>query len=89
MSIHSLSEEDPQSVLPALAEALGEHLEEIRSFKPPQNAHHEIAFEKLCYPLSFEAWSEMIAGAQALMAKGKLDKVVLSRIAGLFVRAPC
>ena len=47
----------------------------------PANELHEIN-----YPLSFEAWAEMIDGVTARERAGELDKVVLSRVCELRYR---
>lgn len=80
------AEEDPAGLQADLAAAWTARYEALQQVAPPAGPPSEPA--GLDYPLSYPAWEEMITAARQDISAGKLQKVVLARVAEARFKQP-
>ena len=80
-------DEDPAALLPDLREALDARYEALQAESATNGMREQPAAPTdVNYPLSYDAWAEMIASAKARIEAGALQKVVLARVSELRFR---
>jgi len=73
-------DEDPNTNLPQLANALEAKLSAINHQPPTTNHQQPTTNYQLGYPMSYTVWSEMIEAAQQRFQAQEMDKAVLARV---------
>lgn len=64
-----------------LSHALKAKIAQLQAYTPPNINNRTQPIDRLSYPMSYQTWAQHIITATTRMTEGKLDKVVLSRIA--------